>query len=228
MQLRQYLLELCLDIEHGVKVLLLDQISNFLPNEDGYQIVQDFRKKNNYECKQYQWTIRNLKSSHYLKSMSRKYAADPPVWVYLETTTFGGLTAFTEFFNKNRQTTQKIRIISILLKYCKNIRNACAHNTPLLVNLFSKDDHLNKRVRAIQGIANRIGINNSDTYYEKMVDLISVFYLHKLLQSERLGNFQYKQGLKVIKRYHRHNWYTKEKQLNKLMKDLSLLIVYLN
>lgn len=227
MQLRQYLLELCLDVEHGVKVLLLDRISNYLPNEDGYQIVQDFKNGTSFGTHQYDLTIRNLQSNQYLKEMSTKYFQHPPVWVFLETTSFGGLTAFIEYFCVNRSSTKKLITISELLRYCKNIRNACAHNTPILVNLFSNSDRLNQRVKNISGIANIIGIDNSDTYYEKIVDLISLFYVHKIIQSERLGQFQYKQGKKLISRFHRHNWYEQEDTLNKFINDLELLIEYL-
>lgn len=226
-KLRQFLLSLCLDIEHGVKVLLLDQISNFLPNEDGYQIVQDFRNGSPYGFEQYNSTIKNLKSNQYLKEMSRKYADNPPVWVFLETTSFGGLTSFVEYFYINRKSTKKLKTISSLLKYCKNIRNACAHNTPILVNLFSELDHLDKRDNLMTGIANTIKIDNKDTYYGKMVDLISVFYLHKLLQSERSGDFQHKQGKMVLERYYKHNWYSQEKRLEKFMNNFSLLVDYL-
>ncbi len=228
MQLRQYLLELCLDIEHGVKVLILDLTSNFLPNEDGYQVVQDFRNSSEYAYKQYADAINNLKSNKYLTDMSRKYADNPPIWVFLEIASFGTLTAFTEYFYHNRKSTKKIRNISNLLRYCKNIRNACAHNTPLLVNLFSHADELVKAPSSIHGIANRMKISNKDIHYEKMVDLISVFYLHKMLQSEKLGEFQYLQGMNLLKRFHRHNWYSNEKELSKFWKDLSLLIDYLN
>lgn len=228
MQLRQFLLELCLDVEHGVKVLLLNRISDYLPNEDGYKIVQDFRNGAEYSSDQYELTIKHLKSNQYLKEMSRKYSQNPPVWVFLETVSFSGLTAFTEYFCINRETTKKLKRISSLLRYCKNIRNACAHNTPILVNLFSNSDRLDQRPRAIQGIANNIDIPNQDTYYEKMVDLISLFYIHKLIQSELLGKFQYNQGRKLIQRFKRHDWYKKEENLIKFMDDLSILIEYLN
>lgn len=226
-KLRQYLLSLCLDIEHDVKVLLLDQISNFLPKEDGYQIVQDFRNGSVYGYKQYNLTIKNLETNQYLKVMSKKYAQKPPVWVFLETTSFGGLTGFMEYFCHNRKHTRKLNTISSLLKYCKNMRNACAHNTPILVNLFTNSDRLKKRSRELQGIASDVGIDNKDTYFEKMVDLISVFYLHKLLQSKRSGNFQYSEGEKVIKRFNRHNWYFEQTKLVKFMHDFKLLVEYL-
>ena len=227
MQLRQFLLELCLDVEHGVKVLLLNRISDYLPNEDGYKIVQDFRNGPDFGSRQYELTIDNLKHNQYLKEMSRKYSQNPPVWVFLEIVSFGGLTAFTEYFCNNRKTTKKLEKISSLLRYCKNIRNACAHNTPILVNLFSNSDRLDKRPRIIQGISNNIGIPNQDTYYEKMVDLISLFHIHKLIQSELLGKFQYNQGQKLIQRFHRHDWYKKEENLSKFIDDLSILIEYL-
>lgn len=228
MQLRQYLLSLCLDIEHSVKVLLIDITSNYLPNEDGYKIVQDFKNSSLFGYEQYKTTINNLKTNQYLKDMSNKYSKNPPIWVYLETTSFGGLTAFMEYFYNNRKNNAKLKKISRLLRYCKNIRNACAHNTPILVNLLSNSDKINKKPAQITGISNNMNIENKDMYYEKMVDLVSVFYLHKLLQSERLGNFQYQQGKKIIKRFHRHNWYSNEKTLTKFMSNLNKMIEYLN
>ena len=74
MQLRQFLLELCLDVEHGVKVLLLNRISDYLPNEDGYKIVQDFRNGPDFGSRQYELTIDNLKHNQYLnQDMSSFY-----------------------------------------------------------------------------------------------------------------------------------------------------------
>lgn len=37
-QLREYLLELTLDIEHGIKTFIITNVSNN-PNEDGYSII---------------------------------------------------------------------------------------------------------------------------------------------------------------------------------------------
>lgn len=227
MQLRQYLLELCLDIEHSVKVLILDIASNYLADEDGYKVVQNFRNGSTFGYNQYEATINNLKTNQYLKEMSNKYSENPPIWVYLETTSFGGLTAFTEYFYNNRKSNAKLKKISKLLRYCKNIRNACAHNTPILVNLLSNSDKLDKKPAQITGIANSMKIENKDMYYEKMVDLVSVFYLHKLLQSERLGNFQYQKGKNLIKRFHRHSWYNDEETLIEFMSNLNKMIEYL-
>ena len=60
-----------------------------------------------------------------------------------------------------------------------------------------------------------------------MGDLISLFYVHKLIQSKLLGKFQYNQGQKLIQRFHRHDWYKKEENLTKFIEDLSILIEYL-
>ena len=43
-QLREYLLEVTLDIEHGIKTFIITNISNN-PNEDGYSIIQEFKDK---------------------------------------------------------------------------------------------------------------------------------------------------------------------------------------
>lgn len=88
-----------------------------------------------------------------------------------------------------------------------------------MVNLLSNSDKLDKKPAQITGIANDMKIENKDMYYEKMVDLVSVFYLHKLFQSERLGDFQYQKGKDLIKRFHRHNWYSDEETLIEFMSN---------
>lgn len=61
MQLRDYLLDLSLDIEHGIKVILLHQIAND-PKEDGYNIVQEFKNK---FPKHYSRAIKAFKNNRY-------------------------------------------------------------------------------------------------------------------------------------------------------------------
>ena len=120
------------------------------------------------------------------------------------------------------------RLTSDSIQDLKEIHKSLYINRMIANDLFFNSDRLDQRPRAIQGIANNIDIPNQDTYYEKMVDLISLFYIHKLIQSELLGKFQYNQGRKLIQRFKRHDWYKKEENLIKFMDDLSILIEYLN
>lgn len=156
MQLRDYLMDLSLDIEHSIKVVLLDLIAND-PNEDGYTIVTDFRNK--HEA-QYNQTIQYWGSNKYLHDFYQKRHEDVAVWVLMETMTFGTLSMFVDFYFL-RTGTKQVRKIKNYLRFSKNIRNACAHSNPLLVNLFSDKEFLRKPSAPITTAANQIGISRA-------------------------------------------------------------------
>jgi abortive infection bacteriophage resistance protein len=224
MQLRDYLLDLSLDIEHGIKVVLINLISND-PQEDGYSIVQDFRKNH---TRQYNQTLDYLGKNKYLHDMYTKHHDHIAVWVFLEVMTFGTLSMFVDFYLE-RTRTKKVRIIHNYLKFSKNIRNACAHSNPLLVNLFSDREFLRKPSAPVKLAADRMQI--ADNYIQdlKINDLISLFYLHQQMQSIKMSQHRCHQGKRLIKRFHRHeDWYADNTQLNTFFRILDNLIDYLN
>lgn len=224
MQLRDYLMDLSLDIEHAIKVVLLDLIAND-PNEDGYTIVADFKKQHET---QYNRTIQYWRSNRYLHDFYQKRHEDVAVWVLMETMTFGTLSMFVDFYFF-RTKTRQVRKIKNYLKFSKNIRNACAHSNPLLVNLFSDKEFLLRPSAPVTTAANQIGINRSYLQDLKINDLVSLFYLHKSLQSKKMSEHRCRQGERVIKRFHRHSdWYADNVQLNTFFKILNILIDYLS
>lgn len=224
MQLRDYLLDLSLDIEHGIKVVILELITNDA-NEDGYSIVQDF--KNAHEG-QYTQTLDYLKRNKYLKDMYDKHHDNLSVWTFLEVMTFGTLSMFVDFY-LDRTGTRKVRRIHNYLKYSKNIRNACAHSNPLLVNLFSGREFLRRPSAPVQTAANKIGIQNNYLQDIKINDLVSLFYLHRDMQSIQMSSHRCRQGKRLITRFHRHEeWYADNVQLNTFFSILDKLIDYLN
>lgn len=224
MHLRNYLLSLCLDIEHGIKLRLINYISNDI-DEDGYSIVNDFKEK--YPS-QFNQTLLYLKKNKYLNDMYEKYKENTPIWVFLETTTFGNLSMFVEFYNK-RKKVKSINQISHHLKYCKNIRNACAHNTPLLVNLFSDKEFLSRPSAAVMSIATTMNIPNNQVHDLKINDLISTFYLHKKIQSKKMGEHKFEEGNALINRFNLNSeWYSDNPKLTTFLSILQKLVDYLN
>lgn len=224
MQLRDYLMDLSLDIEHAIKVVLLNLIAND-PKEDGYTIVGDFQ--NQYQA-QYHQTIQYWKSNKYLHDFYQKRHEDVAIWVLMETMTFGTLSMFVDFYF-DRTETKQVRKIKNYLRFCKNIRNACAHSNPLLVNLFSDREFLRKPSAPVTTAASQIGINRSYLQDLKINDLVSVFYLHKSLQSHKMSEHRCRQGRRLIKRFHRHaDWYADNTQLNTFFRILTILIDYLD
>lgn len=97
MQLRDYLLDLSLDLEHGIKAMLLHQMSED-PHEDGYQIVQAFR---NEFPKQFERTLINFKNNCYEQDMYQKHYENTPIWVFMEIITVGTLSQFIDFYYKS-------------------------------------------------------------------------------------------------------------------------------
>lgn len=224
MQLRDYLFDLSLDIEHGIKVILNNLISN-TPEEDGYQIVRDFRK---LHPNQYNQTLQYLQKNRYLQDMYKKHHDHVAVWVFLEVMTFGTLSMFVDFY-LDRSKTRKIKTIHNYLKFSKNLRNACAHSNPLLVNLFSDKEFLRKPSAPVQLAASNMKISNNYIQDLKVNDLVSLFYLHRRIQSIKMSQHRYRQGKRLISRFHRHeSWYADNTQLNTFFKILNNLIDYLN
>jgi abortive infection bacteriophage resistance protein len=224
LQLRDFLLDLSLDIEHGIKVVLINLIAND-PSEDGYQIVQDFKE---LHPDQYKKTLSYLKKNNYMKDMYNKHHEHVSVWVFLEVMTFGVLSMFVDFYLE-RTNIRRMRTIHNYLKFSKNIRNACAHSNPLLVNLFSDREFLRKPSGAVKLAASEMKISSNFIQDLKINDLVSLFYLHKQMQSLKMSQHRCEQGKALIARFHRHEeWYADNSKLNTFFSVLNNLIDYLN
>lgn len=224
MQLRDYLLDLSLDIEHGIKVKLLHQMSND-PEENGYNIINEFKSQYpNY----YERTIHSFKSNRYEKDMFNKYLDEIPVWVFMEIVTFGTLSQFVSFYYE-KTNYKRIKPIYNHLKYCKHIRNACAHSNPLLLNLFSEKEFLPHPSDPVKAAARSMGVQNNYLHDLKINDLVSTFYLHKLIESKKMSEHRIRQGQRLITRFHRHeDWYSDNSVLNSFFSLLEKMIDYLN
>lgn len=224
MQLRDYLMDLSLDIEHAIKVVLLDLIAND-PSEDGYTIVDNFKSQH---ATQYEQTISYWRSNKYLHDFYLKRHEDVAVWVLMETMTFGTLSMFVDFYF-DRVGTTRVRKIKNYLRFSKNIRNACAHSNPLLVNLFSDREFLRWPSAPVTTAATHMGITRSYLQDLKINDLVSLFYLHSFLQSKKMSEHRCRQGRRLINRFNRHaDWYADNTQLNTFFKILNILIDYLD
>ena len=223
MQLRDYLLNLSLDIEHGLKVMLLNLIAND-PAEDGYQIVQDFKVDHQSA---YDQTLTYLRKNRYSQDLYTKHRDHLAIWTFLEIATFGTLSMFVDFYLERTQT-KSVRKVHTYLKYSKNIRNACAHSNPLLINLFSEKEFLRHPSSAVQLAAHQMAIPINRLSDLKINDLVSLFYLHQLLQSPKMSRHRYQEGLDLINRYHRHeDWYAHNLKLTTFFNLFGQLVEYL-
>lgn len=222
-QLREYLLELTLDIEHGIKTFLISLISSE-PNEDGYSIVEEYKKR---FSTQYTVTLNQLGHNAYFKDMYRKYHDEMPIWVLMEVISFGTLSQFVEFYFEKYQY-KKLKQIKNHLKFCKNIRNACAHSNPFLVNIFSEKEFIPRPSAAIISVADMMNISREYIKDVKINDLVSTFYLHKKFQSSQLKDHRIREGKRLLKRFDRHStWYAENQKINTFITILRSLVDYL-
>lgn len=152
MHFRHLVYKMCLDIEHALKV----HIVNFFDRQDidEYRYVNSFLNSSRYDyIKQ---NIRRLRKSTYCRKLVNRYfifdqqigeveCQNCPVWVLVEILTFGDLINFYFFCQeklRNEFQNDYLRISESDLLDQKNIinlirslRNGCAHNNCLFENL---------------------------------------------------------------------------------------------
>ena len=183
LKLRTVILSICIDIEHSLKMKILQNFE--ISTDNGYDIVQRF-----FNCNQFKGDIvaRNIfekRHSFYIKGLLSKYIKnvdglntehlfliqnnnsnfylDIPIWVLLETLTFGDLINFYDFYYDDIKNYQALHtcnppINCNILHSIKSLRNACAHNNCILSNLKDKTSYAPSNVKSFLG---KINVNNS-------------------------------------------------------------------
>ena len=133
MHIRKIILEMSLDVEHYLKVRLMNDLSNN-PLEDGYNIVEVFLQYN----PSVQEDIKRKASTYsFCSDLAEKHLNqynEPEklaVWNIVELLSFGN---FMELYTVYYQTYKSFNYIPYL-KSIKFIRNAAAHNNCLLSSL---------------------------------------------------------------------------------------------
>ena len=145
MHLRYIILQMTLDIEHSLKVSLLNEIEHN-DDEDGYHIIQKYlaREDSSEDRKSEKKdngliTLRKIKahkSSDYCKDLIEKYYPYFPAWVFVELISFGELAHLCHFYNSMYGAHVGDRV---LLNSVRDIRNASAHSNCLINRLGSRD-----------------------------------------------------------------------------------------
>ena len=144
MRIRYLAFQMALDIEHFMKVQLLNNIENN-SEEDGYKIIQKFIAKD--QSFGILKTIRAHKASAYCKDLIEKYYPYFPAWVFVELISFGDFAYLCEFYSETYGVVIGDRI---LLNSVRDIRNACAHSNCLINNLAPGNN------KAHQSVVNRV------------------------------------------------------------------------
>lgn len=128
MRLRYIIIDMCLDIEHYIKMTLLNKVEK---KEDGYEIIRKFVTKNDKVLKK----IYSHKSSDYCSALIDKYYPYFPIWVFVELISFGDLTYLCEFY---KEIYNEEIVENKFMNLVRDLRNASAHSNCLINKLHMK------------------------------------------------------------------------------------------
>lgn len=217
--LRKILLDMSLDIEHSLKVKLLDMITQD-PNEDGYSIVRRFKGFSEWN---YSETIKfMMKPKEYKTDFYNKHHINTEIWAFLECAGFGTLAKFTEFYYEEKRY-KDLKVIKELLYNVKHLRNVSAHNSCILINLFEPIERISTSIN-IKNI-NRDNykiLNKKHLNDVKINDLISIFFLHKKLCNKSVVSNNIKSFNKLLEQIELNKNYYKNSP--KIMSFNTILI----
>lgn len=132
MELRYLILHMCLDIEHALKVKLLNSIENN-ENEDGYNIVEKLKER----VPKMLSRIKQHDGSLYCKDIIQAYNDQYPVWVLVEVISFGDFTHLCALYE---ELYDEVIVNNKYLNSVRDIRNAAAHSNCLINKLKEKNN----------------------------------------------------------------------------------------
>ena len=183
MHLRYMIIEMCLDIEHAIKVKLLEHATNN-EKEDGYDIVRRFiAQDDNMRVLK---SIRSHKAGEYCKDLIAKYYPYFPIWVFVELISFGDLLYFCSFYEK----TYGVQIVNnMLMNTVRDMRNAAAHSNCILNQMTERIDvtkqvnsEISNFVKGMSDISKTSRVNNLN--YKFTNNFITLLYVYDNLMGE--------------------------------------------
>lgn len=209
MYLRYKIMEMCLDIEHAIKVRLIDDITNNT-SEDGYDIVRKFIAKD--ENLRILKNIRSHKSGEYCKDLIAKYYPYFPAWVFVELISFGDLLYFCSFYEE----TYGVQIVNnTLMNTIRDMRNAAAHSNCILNKMTERIDptkqvnsEISNFIAGMTDISKTSRVNNLN--YKFTNSFITLLYVYDSLITESSKKKRYQELQKFLNdRVVRHKEYFK-------------------
>ncbi len=179
LHLRYIVLEMCLDIEHAIKVKLVNEVTNN-PYEDGYNIVRSYLKKEdpNFNILK---NINRHKSGEYCKDLIDKYYPIFPIWVLVELISFGDLIHICDFYKETYN--KEILIDNKFINIIRDLRNASAHNNCLMNKMLNNMEETKQPAIEITSFLKNfrnISKNRRQKYLHKSFpyNLVTLFYVY--------------------------------------------------
>ncbi len=226
LHVRNLSFQMCLDIEHDLKVQLLNDVTADL-NEDGYNLVVSFISKHDYLKeeifkKRYSTYVGNLINKFFTfdthKNANNKDIIDYigircPIWAFLEIISFGTfLHLYDYYYASNAPVRQQ------LLHPIKNLRNACAHNNCIINNLKKGSTRptaaVTQFVASIPEISADVRRRHLST--QPIFEFCTLLFVYDRTVSEDVKKHRYSELFSLVNdRMVRHSYYYSNQQLLK-------------
>lgn len=224
MHLRNLIIQMCLDIEHDLKVQLLNDITSN-PVEDGYDIVVSFLNNNEYlkeeiYKKRFSTYVGDLINKFFTfethKNANNKDIIDDmevrcPIWAFVEIISFGTFINLYDYYYDLDAPIQKQ-----LLNPVKSLRNACAHNNCLINNLRRGSTRPTRKVSQFVSSISNIKSDARKKYLssQPIFEFCSLLLVYDSVVSENVKGHRYKELSSLInKRMKKHSEYYSNQQL---------------
>ena len=168
MFLRKILLKMTIDLEHYLKVKLVNDCQNN-PADDGYEVVEKFLESH---LKLKEDIAKVNKNTSYGESSFEKYTAAPAVWNFVEMVSFADFISFYAFYyDYMRMTCEYTKHFESV----RRIRNACAHNVCMLASFKPVQGFKSDLETNFELLGGNIGIGSGTISYCMKVPLLNDF-----------------------------------------------------
>lgn len=230
-RIRKFILSTTLNIEHFLKAKLLQLITDD-QTEDGYTILHEFITYYNaiidaqaiadgvplrqYKSKKISidklWGHAKDSENTSTHQLYQSYGSNPPIWVILEIISFKNLVKFAEFYQSERSANvdQSLKNVINNMMFVKFIRNAAAHNSPLIRNMKQKNVYgatteVNQFISSLPNVNRKDKANLKNDTINSFITTLYVFQL--IIPSEEMRSYTYIDLLDLLERMERNKQY---------------------
>lgn len=208
---RRLILFWSLDIEHHLKLILLQHFNNNT-REDGYSIVRDFFLtypdiKTEIDGKS------QSQSSSFVANLLKKYGTNLALWNLIEVLSFGAFMEFFKFYFSKHSQGKNYKEYYSLAFSTRVLRNASAHNNCMLNTLRIPYNKNFKPSKYVSGLISKIPVISKNTRKKLLASPIVhdffalLFLFDEVCRSKSLKKARMRDLLFFLNRCKKHKEY---------------------